>query len=416
MASVQASTRQLERSTHTAFIDGDNTLYVWGGFQAGGGEDVVLPSDEIWLCDLDSGTWQRREMAGETPPLLVGFCGSYVNGSLYVFAGYDGQTYSNQLFSVDLTQHCYMWKKVLAAKGTTPSPRSNHTCWVYGDRLVYFGGYGCKTLREARNMESSNFIIREMTWLTIGDAVLRCWGWHNEVDVYDALGSTWSVPEMKGTPPLPRDCHASAVVSNKGYICGGRESGELDIYCLDLDVWNWTQIEALSSVAPPGRSMHTMTLTADQNLFVFGGLAVDGETLSDAWQFDTLAREWREITHPHRDKPRVCHTACLGSDNDVVVFGGSSNLSIAMDSVYTGTLCILSICRCQITVLRCPSQTHNGDVLIIQTEPYPLSRLCEDFLGSNAKVFSQHLVRLPATLRAKINKRISFFSKSLVVT
>lgn len=30
---------------------------------------------------------------------------------------------------------------------------------------------------------------------------------------------------------------------------------------------------------------------------------------------------------------RVCHTACLGNDDDVVVFGGSSNMRILMDSV-----------------------------------------------------------------------------------
>ncbi|XP_057682091.1 kelch domain-containing protein 1-like [Corythoichthys intestinalis] len=401
MAGVQASTKRLERSGHTAFIDGNNTLYVWGGFQAVGSEDVMLPSDEIWLCDLDNGVWQRREMVGEPPPLLIGFCGSYVNGSLYVFAGYDGQTYSNQMFSVDLTQHCYLWKKVPSAKETTPSPRNKHSCWVHGNRLVYFGGYGCKTLREARNMQSTNFIIEEMTWITIGDVLFRCWGWHNEVDVYDTLTSTWSVPETKGTPPLPRGCHASAMVGNKGYVCGGVERAELDMYCLDLDTWNWTQIEALSSQIPPCRSMHTMTLTEDHTLFVFGGLAVDGETLNDCWQFDTLLREWRKITHPHRDKPRVCHTACLGNDKDVVIFGGSSKLSIAMDSI---------------TVLRCPSQTHSGDVLIIQTQPYPLYRLCEDFLGSNFEVFSQHLDRLPAKLRAKIDKRISFFSKTLSPT
>ncbi|XP_051928623.1 kelch domain-containing protein 1-like [Hippocampus zosterae] len=401
MARVPASTKELERSTHTAFVHGDNTLYVWGGFQVCANEEITLPSDEIWLCDLDSGKWQRREMGGETPPLLVGFCGSYVNGSLYVFAGYDGQTYSNQMFSVDLTQHCYLWKKVLTTKGTTPSPRNKHSCWVHGDRLIYFGGYVCKTLREARNLESTNFIIEEMNWLTIGDVLFRCWGWHNEVDVFNTFTATWSVPETKGQPPLPRGCHASAVVGNRGYVCGGVESAELDMYCLDLDVWHWTQIAALSCRVPPGRSMHTLTLNADHSLFVFGGLGLDGETLNDSWQFDTLAREWRETTHTHSDKPRVCHTACLGSDNDVIIFGGSSNLSIAMDSI---------------TMLTCPSQTHSGDVLIIQTQPYPLFRLCEDFLGSNSEVFSQHLHRLPAKLRAKIYKRISFFSKSLAPT
>lgn len=33
---------------------------------------------------------------------------------------------------------------------------------------------------------------------------------------------------------------------------------------------------------------------------------------------------------------RVCHTACLGRDNDVVVFGGSSNMRIVADLVCKG--------------------------------------------------------------------------------
>lgn len=62
---------------------------------------------------------------------------------------------------------------------------------------------------------------------------------------------------------------------------------------------------------------------------------------------------------------RVCHTACLGSDNDVVVFGGSSNLCILMDSVRDDkasqllTFCVKSestfvkdftICNCTLIV------------------------------------------------------------------
>lgn len=38
----------------------------------------------------------------------------------------------------------------------------------------------------------------------------------------------------------------------------------------------------------------------------------------------------------HVSALRVCHTACLGSDNDVVVFGGSSNMRIVADLVCKG--------------------------------------------------------------------------------
>ncbi|XP_070708381.1 kelch domain-containing protein 1-like [Pempheris klunzingeri] len=391
---MDAAESRLERSGHTAFID-RNTLFVWGGYQVVGGADVMLPSDEIWLCDLDSGMWERREITGDKPPDLSGFCGSHVNGTLYIFAGCDPLGYTNQMFSVDLTEQSYLWKRVTDTKGTTPSPRNKHSCWVHGHRLIYFGGYGCKTIGEVRNTSSTSFIVEEMSWTTIGNALFRCWGWNNEVNVFDTDTSTWSVPETRGPVPAPRGSHASALLGNKGYISGGMETADLDLFCLDLETWTWTQFDVSQSCTPLGRSMFTMTPTSDHTLFIYGGLGTNGNTLNDAWQFHTQKKEWIKTTHPHEDKPRVCHTACLGSDNDVVVFGGSSNMCILMDTV---------------AILRAPSQHHCRDVFMFQTQPYSLLRLCEDFLGGNPELFGKQLNWLPSKLRSKIDKRVAFFS------
>ncbi|XP_072229178.1 kelch domain-containing protein 1-like [Leuresthes tenuis] len=385
---------RLERSSHTAFID-NNTLYVWGGYQVVAGQDVMLPSDEIWLCDLDSGTWEQKELTGDVPPELSGFCGSNIKSMLYIFGGCDPSEYSNQMFSIDVSQPCCSWKRVTDTKGTTPSPRNKHSCWVHRDRLIYFGGYGCKTIGEVRNASSSNFVVEEMSWTTIGNTLFRCWGWNNEVNVFDTHSATWSMPETQGPAPTPRGCHASALLGNKGYITGGVETAELDIFCLNLETWTWTRFDVSPSGAPLGRSLHTMTSISDHMLFIYGGLGTDGNTLNDAWQFNTMKREWSKVTHQHKDKPRVCHTASLGSDSDVMVFGGSSNLCILVDSV---------------AVLRAPSEHHCSDVLIFQTQPYSLFRLCEDFIGRNPELFRQQLNWLPSKLRHKINKRAAFFS------
>ncbi|XP_076616563.1 kelch domain-containing protein 1-like [Chaetodon auriga] len=398
-AEGSAPVSRLERSSHTAFID-NNTLYVWGGYQVVAAEDVMLPSDEIWLCDLDSGTWERREITGDKPPDLSDFCGSHVNGTLYIFAGCDSLGYTNKMFSVDLTEQRYSWKTVTDTKGTTPSPRNKHSCWVHRDRLIYFGGYGCKTVGEVRNTSSTSFIVEEMSWTTIGNALLRCWGWNNEVNVFDTHTATWSMPKTQGLVPSPRGCHASALLGNKGYISGGVETAELDLFCLDLETWTWTQIDLSQSCTPLGRSMFTMTAISDDALFIYGGLGTDGNTLNDAWQFNTQRREWTKMAHPHTDKPRVCHTACLGRDNDVVVFGGSSNMRILMDSL---------------TVLRAPSQHHCRDVLIFQSQPYSLFRLCEDAIGRNPEQFGKQLNWLPSKLRTKIDKRVAFFSAATPV-
>ncbi|KAM9715714.1 kelch domain-containing protein 1-like [Menidia menidia] len=394
MDAAPVAEHRLRRSSHTAFVD-NNTLWVWGGYQVVAGQDVMLRTDEMWLCDLDSGTWERREISGDIPPDLSGFCGSNINSKLYIFGGCDPSEYSNQMFSVDVSEPRPSWRRVTDTKGATPSPRSKHSCWVHRDRLIYFGGYGCKTIGEVRNTSSSNFVVEEMSWTTIGDTLFRCWGWNNEVHVFDTHSAAWSTPATQGPAPAPRGCHASALLGNKGYVTGGVETAELDIFCLDLDTWTWTHLETPPLCAPLGRSMHTMTAISEHMLFVYGGLGTDGNTLNDAWQFNTIKREWSQVAHRHKDKPRVCHTACLGADGDVVVFGGSSNLCILVDSV---------------AVLRAPSQNHCSDVLIFQTQPYSLFRLCENFIGGNPEVFRQQLDWLPSKLRNKINKRAAFFS------
>ncbi|XP_003977277.1 kelch domain-containing protein 1-like [Takifugu rubripes] len=385
---------RLERSGHAAFID-NNTLFVWGGYQVVAGDDVTLPSDEIWLCDLDSGTWERRDMAGDKPPDLSGFCGANVDGTLYVFAGCHNNQYTNEMYSVDLTKQPFSWRRVTDTKGTTPSPRNSHSCWVHRDRLIYFGGYGCKTMGEMQNTPATNFILEDMSWAVIGNTLFRCWGWNNEVNVFDTHAATWSAPEIRGPLPTPRGCHASAVLGNKGYIAGGVEAKELDMFCLDLDTWTWTQIDVSRSRSPPGRSMLTMTCVSDEALFIYGGLGMDGNTLGDAWRFDTRERSWSPVRHPHKDKPRVCHTACLGSDGDVVVFGGSGDMRILQDTV---------------VFMRAPSPHHCRDVLVFQTQPYSLCRLCEDFIGKHATLFDEQLDWLPARMRGKIDKRAAALS------
>lgn len=46
----------------------------------------------VFLCDRE-----RREITGDKPPDLSGFCGSHVNGTLYIFAGCDPAGYTNQV-------------------------------------------------------------------------------------------------------------------------------------------------------------------------------------------------------------------------------------------------------------------------------------------------------------------------------
>ncbi|CAB1312184.1 unnamed protein product [Coregonus sp. 'balchen'] len=246
-------------------------------------------------------------MEGELPPALSGACGSYHNGTLYVFGGCDPNGHTNQvgeLFTEKVRLHAVEKQRRIPGKDT-------HIRVTVEIRLIYFGGYGCKTIREVNN--SRNFTVDESSWATIGTAFFRFWGWNSEVNVFDTHTATWKEPETHGQTPAPRASHTGATLGDKGYICGGLEDTALDIHCLDLDTWIWTRIDLPSSLVPVGRSMHTLTPVSDHTLFLFGGLSITG----DGWEFDTQTKTWREMDHLHHDKPRLCED-CIGRNADVL--------------------------------------------------------------------------------------------------
>ncbi|XP_062863126.1 kelch domain-containing protein 1 isoform X2 [Trichomycterus rosablanca] len=314
-----------ERSGHTAVISG-NGLFVWGGYVSVADDEVFLPNDEIWLYDLDAGLWKRCGTCGELPPSMSGSCGCILNGHMYIFGGCgdDGQT--NEHYSVHLHDGRYSWRRLNRCSGSRPSPRDKLSCWVHRGRIVYFGGYGHKLLGEIT--DSRTFIVDESSW-----AEDVFWGWNNEVHVFDPETNSWNEPHTLGQTPAPRAAHASATIGNKGFVCGGRikETRTCDIHCLDLDTWTWSEIVP-SSTLPLGRSWHTINAVSDSSLFLFGGLSVDCRPMSDGWIFDLKTNTWTEIKHSNMDKPRLWHTACVGRDSDVIVFGGSHDYILLLDS------------------------------------------------------------------------------------
>ncbi|XP_056914808.1 kelch domain-containing protein 1-like isoform X2 [Takifugu flavidus] len=374
-----------ERSGHTAVVEG-SLLYVWGGYMSVADDEVFLPNNEIWVYDLEGGVWEVFHMTGDVPPSMSGACGCSLDGHMYIFGGCDDNGQTNMIYCVNLTDGKYTWRRIGQGLGSAPSPRDKLSCWVYKRSLVYFGGYGHKLLTDVDSRNRS-FIVDEASW--VEDVF---WGWNNEVHVFDPMNSTWTEPKTNGRAPAPRAAHASATLGHRGYICGGRvmETRTSDVHCLDLDAWTWTEITPASPI-PVGRSWHTLTAVSDTSLFLFGGLSVDCKPMSDGWLLDVETKLWREVEHPFNNKPRLWHTACQGNDADVIVFGGSCDYILLVD---TG---------------------HCNDALVFQTQPYPLFRICEDYIAKNVKNYEalrNQLPRLPSKLLTAVQKRMSFYRPS----
>ncbi|XP_023782895.1 kelch domain-containing protein 1 [Cyanistes caeruleus] len=301
---------------------------------------------------MDSGLWTMHLMEGELPTSMSGSCGASINGKLYIFGGFDDKGYSNRLYYVNLRTKTgtYRWKKITNFKGQPPTPRDKLSCWVYKNRLIYFGGYGCRKHNELNDC----FDVHDAFWE--GQIF---WGWHNDVHVFDTATQTWSQPTIRGgDPPQPRAAHTCAVLGNKGYIFGGRvlQTRMNDLHCLNLDTWTWS-----------GSS--------------------DNVPLSDGWIHSIATNGWKQLTHLPKSRPRLWHTACLGQEGEVMVFGGSKDDLLFMD-----------------TNKKC------SDLLIFQTQPYSLLRLCLDYIGKNAALLENQIPCLPSKLLQEVLKKITFWA------
>ncbi|KAJ6654050.1 hypothetical protein lerEdw1_007559 [Lerista edwardsae] len=232
----------------------------------------------------------------------------------------------------------------------------NDELWIYeidsGLWLIYFGGYGCRKQNEL----SDAFDVHDAFWE--GQIF---WGWHNDVHVFDTRTQTWSQPSVKQTRMN-------------------------DLHFLNLDTWCWSGKINMTGEIPRERSWHTLTPITEDKLFLFGGLSSDNAPLSDGWVYGVAANEWHQLVYLPKNRPRLWHTACLGKEGEVMVFGGSKDDLHFMD---TG---------------------HCSDLLIFQTQPYSLLRLSLDCIGKNAVLLEKQISWLPSKLLEQAVDKITFWA------
>ncbi|XP_066528991.1 kelch domain-containing protein 2 [Hoplias malabaricus] len=367
-----------ERSGHIAVID-RNILYLWGGYKSAEATatlDLYLPKNEIWTYNLEAGRWKMHLSKGDLPSSMSGSCGVCVDGVLYLFGGHHARGNTNLVYRLPLRASAFFWEMMKDLKGTAPTCKDKLGCWVYKNRLIYFGGYGYVAQAGHRGI----FELDESSLM--GDHAGR--GWNNHIHILNLETSSWSQPITKGNAPTPRAAHACATMGNRGYVFGGRYMDHRlnDLYYINMDTWEWSEM-SVPQHGPIGRSWHSFIPISSDCIFLFGGFTTNRETLSDAWLYCVSTNEWKQFKHNHEKRPRLWHTACLGQDGEVFVFGGCAN-----------------------NLLSRQRAAHSNELLIFNVQPKSLLRSCMEVVVQHRQQLEGMWDCLPKHLLHSIIQKI----------
>jgi len=170
----------------------------------------------------------------------------------------------------------------------------------------------------------------------VGSDMLVCFGGHcyggkgvfeyfNDTMVLELDTNTWQPVKTGGRAPEPRYGHKASIIGNKMYIfggCGPKNAIHGNVFCLETETWCWNEVST-TNMGPAPRHDHGQTLIGEK-MVIFGGW--DGyQTFKDLWILDLNTNTWMEPeTTGFPPRARQGHTMQLTDDGRLLVFGGCS--------------------------------------------------------------------------------------------
>jgi len=207
-------------------------MYLFGGY-----------SGFTWLNDFLSfdfatNIWQfvPSGQTGVVPSMRFGYVSAVSENAMFIFGGYDGSTWLNDMFDFDFRRQSWCGSRV---RGPVPSGRSCPAWASHSNSIFIFGGY---------------------------DGVHRM----NDFHQFRMVSRTWSMVRSSGQVPSPRYFHAMVPYTQSLFLFGGYSGYERlnDLYQFHLDCNTWFSIATEDS--PSGRSSLVAQVVHD-SLYIFGG-------------------------------------------------------------------------------------------------------------------------------------------------
>ena len=292
--SARGGAQPVGRIYHSMLTLNDGSLLMFGGVSRHGFGPMDLR--DTWLYDIDSGSWQK--ISDLEPGDVIGAAYD-IQSDRIITLNYQGETWAFDPSGRE-------WERRNPAIG--PSGRCGHGI-VYdsqSDRTILFGGFACTD---------------------VSDPLL------NDTWSYDYDADTWT-QHVSASPPPPRIYHS--MVYHKGadrmLVWGGRVD-DSRVWTFDLEENIWTALK--QDLFPEGiRAYQSMAFDPESSLlFMFGGLVLtepmsfEGTLVNETWTYDLRRNEWS--LHQPLSKPsaRSHHSMAMSQDGKLVVFGGELNTS-----------------------------------------------------------------------------------------
>eukprot|EP00163_Fabomonas_tropica_P003753 TRINITY_DN132_c0_g1_i4.p1 TRINITY_DN132_c0_g1~~TRINITY_DN132_c0_g1_i4.p1 ORF type:complete len:1373 (-),score=277.55 TRINITY_DN132_c0_g1_i4:119-4150(-) len=306
--------------------DEDNRLYLFAGYGSNGKSH---PKADMWVMDRpspsSSSSWRTlTPSSGPRPLARYGACTWTVGSTAYMFAGHDGQSALNDLYSFDMKTNTW---SVLNAGGSLPTPRVYHACSVISPTKVWvFGGTPDEVtdLDDSYTLDlsqpSSPIWTREITTVgysaaakphttfqlgrygTVGtyipkrNRILYTSGLYQDLKIHDLLqldlaSKQFDTVKYPATIKISKRYLHTAYLHEHGegvIIFGGQCNGPIhnDVYVYDYDhiVYN----KPVLSGKPPLPRVGQASAVLGSKMYLYGGLSEGDLHLDDTFVLETV--------------------------------------------------------------------------------------------------------------------------------
>jgi N-acetylneuraminic acid mutarotase len=303
-----------------------------------------------------------NDLQSENIPLtLQGHSMVSFGDSIYCFGGYN-----RTIEGVD-TVHKYNWKKnswkiVYPSTKISPSPRHYHSCSIYDDSMIIYGGY-CQSdyyndifqfnfkTNEWKQLPNTNesttrsyhqsIIYKDNLYLFGGKTSFL--NYPNHMSVYNL--KTFEYRKIECKKDVGKSAHSMTIDKKTGiiYIFGGaKSSNKFDFFKQSSDTKQFmseiltfdTQYEIFNEIKcfgniPCMRTNHGC-ISIQDNVYIFGGFDLKLNDLKCFYQFNYLEKKWKKLKLKG-DSPKSGLYSIVNMDSDeshIFLFGGWTTHSL----------------------------------------------------------------------------------------